>query len=57
MVENIVFEGINHADYPDYVDAYISSAEKDGIPLTEFELDELNEDSDFVHSKLMEHLY
>lgn len=34
-----------------------ASADRNRIPLTEFELDELNEDQDFVHQKLIEHLY
>lgn len=56
-ITNIEFDGIYKDDYPDFCDAYIVSAEKDGIPMTEDELDELNEDSDFVHTQLMKYLY
>ncbi len=56
-VDNIVIDGIDHNDAPDFVDAYISSADYDGVPMTEDELDELNEDTDFVYEKVMNHLY
>jgi len=56
-IEDIQFEGIDHKDYPDYCDAYISQAEYDGRPMTEEELEELNDDSCFVHQKLIEHLF
>ena len=47
-VTNMTFGGVN--DYPDFADGYIESGEIDGRPLTEDELDELNEDSDFVYN-------
>lgn len=40
--KNIQVENILAFDFPDFVDAYVSYAEKDGIPLTDEELDELN---------------
>jgi hypothetical protein len=40
----------NVSGYPDFADAYICRATyDDGSELTEDELDELNEDSDFVY--------
>ena len=36
------------SDYPDFCDAYISSATYDGREVTEAELEELNEDRSFV---------
>ena len=42
-LENIVVNGINQKDYPDYADAYIESAEINGRQLNENELDWLNE--------------
>ena len=37
-------EGINPRDYPDFVDAYIGSGQaQDGTPLTDDELDWINE--------------
>ena len=56
-VSNIVFDGIDHRDAPDYCDAFIVSADYDGIPMTEEQLDELSEDSYFVHQALMNWLY
>jgi hypothetical protein len=46
-LENVVVDNIDKADYPDFCDAYISSAEIDGIELTETELDELQEQDDY----------
>lgn len=48
------FEGIFEWDRPDYADAMISEAYIDGRELTDEELDELNEDAEFVHESLME---
>jgi hypothetical protein len=56
-IDNIRFEDIDYEDYLDFCDAYILSAELNGVPMTEMELDELNEDSDFVHTKLIDFLY
>lgn len=53
----IEIEDIDYKDAPDFCDAYISYAECDGVPLTEMELDELNEDADFVHEQVMEYLH
>lgn len=54
---NIKVEGIDMKDAFDFVDAYISYAERNGIPLTESELDVLNEDSSFVYEQVMKELY
>jgi len=56
-IDNIEFEGISYKDHPDYTDAFISSAEINGRKLTDSELDELNEDSEFVYRKLESYLY
>lgn len=53
----IEFDGIDHGDSPDYCDAFITYAEQDGVPLTEEELDELNENGELVYEYLMDHLY
>lgn len=49
---DIRFEDVDHDDYPDYCDAYVSSAKYEGVELTEDELDALN-DSDFVSEYLL----
>ena len=53
----IEFEDVDTSDYPDFCDAYISAAELDGVTMTEDELIELNEDSDFVYNKLLNHIF
>ena len=47
---------IDHSDAPDYCDAYIVSAERDGVELTDEEIEELN-NSDLKYELLMEYLY
>ena len=43
-VTNIELGGVDMTDYPDFCDAYVESAEKlDGTPLTDVELEKLNE--------------
>jgi len=56
-IDNIVLDGIDYKDAPDFVDAYIVSADRDGVELTEDEINELNEDSDFVYECVMEYIY
>jgi hypothetical protein len=47
-IDNIEVDGIDHRDYPDYCDAYIVSADYGDRPMTEEEIEILNEDSQFV---------
>lgn len=56
-IENIEFEGIDHADYPDYCDAYIASADYDGQDMNAEQIEELNNDSSFVYDELMKQLF
>lgn len=55
-IEIVNIGGIDPNDYPDFVDAYIESAVYDGTFLTETQLDELNENREFVLDKVMEWL-
>lgn len=55
-IDNIEIDGIDTKDYPDFCDAYISSADYDGIPMTDEQLDELNEDGDYVYEHIMDYL-
>jgi hypothetical protein len=57
LIDNIQFEGIDHNDAPDYCDAYIVSADYDGVAMTEEQIELLNEDTDFVYEKLMDYIY
>jgi hypothetical protein len=56
-IENLEVEDIDTRDYPDFCDAYIGYAEIDGREATEEELDELNEDRDFVYELVWERLF
>jgi len=55
-IDNIEIDGIDTKDYPDFCDAYISSADYDGKPMTDEQLDELNEDGDYVYGHIMDYL-
>jgi len=61
-VHDIEVDGIDTRDYPDFCDAFIAHATielEDGTfrDATDAELDELNEDSDFVYAAVENHLY
>jgi hypothetical protein len=57
-VDNIVWDGIDTEDYPDFCDAYIQSADYDGRPMTEEELIELQQqDQTWCYEKLMDHIF
>tara|TARA_R100000951_G_C2518669_1_gene142688 strand:- start:312 stop:497 length:186 start_codon:yes stop_codon:yes gene_type:complete len=57
LIDNIEVDGINFNDYPDFVDAFIVSADYDGKEMTDEQLDELNENSEFVHDCVYNKLY
>ena len=48
-IDNIDVENICFDDYPDFCDAYIASADYDGVEMTEDQIDQLNDDCDFVY--------
>lgn len=48
-ISNVIVDEIDMSDYPDFCDAYISSADYDGNTMTEDQLNEINEDADFVY--------
>jgi len=56
-ITNIKLDCIDHADAPDYTDAFITSADCNGVAMTDEQLDELNEDSDFVYEAVMSYLH
>ncbi len=56
-IDNIEVDGIDTNDYPDFCDAFIASADYDGKPMTDEQLDELNEDRDFVYECAQNHLF
>ena len=57
LIDDIEIDGIDHSDYPDYCDAYISNATYDGKKMTEEQLDIVNGDSMFVHEEVMKHIF
>lgn len=56
-IDNIVLDGINTKDAPDFCDSFIVSADYDGKPMTEEQLDEINDDGDFVYNATLDHIY
>tara|TARA_R110002049_G_scaffold240858_2_gene414697 strand:+ start:1158 stop:1343 length:186 start_codon:yes stop_codon:yes gene_type:complete len=56
-IDNIAMGGVDTADYPDFADAYIESADYKGVEATEEELDIMNADSDFVYESLQDWLF
>lgn len=57
LIDNVEVEDIKTWDYPDFCDAFIAYAEYDGVPMTEKQLDEINDDRDFVYSQVEKKLY
>ena len=41
IIDNIEFEGVDSSDYPDFTDAFIVSADCNGIEMTEDEIEKL----------------
>ena len=56
-ITNIELGGIDTNDYPDFCDAFIESAEIDGVELTDEELYELNCNRDFVYQCVLNELF
>lgn len=57
LITNVKFEGIDHKDYPDYCDAYIVSADYNGVPMNDEQIEDLAQDTGLVYDLLIEHLY
>jgi hypothetical protein len=57
-IDNIEFEDIDTSDYPDFCDAFISSADMNGWPMTSEELNDLNENyGEYVYEKVIESIF
>lgn len=56
-IDNVEVDGIDTNDYPDFCDAYILSADYDGVPMTEDQIEELNQDRDFVYECVQNQLF
>ena len=57
LITNVVVEGIDPHDYPDFCDAFIASADLDGQPMTEQQLEELNQDTEFVYQQVINQIF
>ena len=57
LITDVEVSGIDMSDYPDFCDAFIESASYQGRPLTEAELEELNNDSSFVYETVIEKVF
>ena len=55
-IDNIEIDGIDTKDYPDFCDAYIVSADYDGVPMNNEQLDKLNEDGDYIYECVLNYL-
>ena len=54
-IDNVVLGGVDTMDAPDFCNAYIESADYDGRPMTDKEIESI--DSDFIHEKVLEQIY
>ena len=58
LIDNVVVNGIDYRDYPDFCDAYIAEADYNGEPMSDEMLDDLNADyRDFVYEQVYSHLF
>jgi hypothetical protein len=56
-IDNIEVDGIDTKDYPDFCDAFIVSADYNGKPMTNKQINKLNEDTDFVYECVNNNLF
>ena len=57
LIDNIEIDGIDTNDYPDFCDAFIVSADYEGVNMTDAQIDPLNEDYSFVHDCVYTQLF
>ena len=56
-IEVVEIDGVDHSDYPDYCDAYISKAKIGGQEATEEQLEVLNNNPEFRYNSVIESLH
>tara|TARA_R100001082_G_scaffold76349_1_gene44387 strand:- start:905 stop:1252 length:348 start_codon:yes stop_codon:yes gene_type:complete len=56
-IEIVEIDGIDHKDYPDYCDAYISAATVGGVEATDEQLDEMNNNPEFRYNSVIESIH
>jgi hypothetical protein len=58
LIDNVVVDGIDYNDYPDFCDAYIAEADYNGEPMSDEMIEVLNYDyTDFVLEQVYSHLF
>ena len=56
-ITNVKCSGIDMEDYPDFCDSYIESADYNGEPMTEEQLEIINQDYGYVYDAVMTQLF
>ena len=56
-ISDVWVEDIDHTDYPDYCDAFIDKANYNGEPMTEEQLNGLNENTDYVYECVINQIH
>ena len=56
-IKDIVIDGLDTRDYPDFCDAFICDATVEGRKATDEELDQMNDDGEFRYDQVMESVY
>ena len=56
-ITSVRVTGIDTSDALDFCDAYIETADYDGQPMTDDQLEELNQDGGFVYDAVIKWLY
>ena len=56
-VTNVVVDNIDFKDYPDFCDASIVDADYDGVPMTDEQIEAINENSEFVNESVFAKIY
>ena len=56
-IDNVIVADIDMQDYPKFCDAYIESADIDGKPATDAELDAINENYNFLYDAITDAIH
>jgi hypothetical protein len=57
LITDIEIDGINYSDAHDFCDAFICYANYGDREMTQSEIDELNENRDFVYEQVLKKIY
>ena len=56
-IEIVEIDGLDHEDYPEYCDAWISAARVDGVEATDEQLEEMNNNDDFRYESIIKNIH